>query len=128
MIDRLRLTAGAKQQLITLKRRTGIEHYNVLCRHALCLSLANPAPAPDEHLQFANGLEIDWKTFAGDADATYLNLLIMRSLADDGDASAATVRRSLTQHVHRGLSYLVSRQESLLASAMPNKQSNGNAK
>ena len=128
MIDRLRLTAGAKQQLITLKRRTGIEHYNVLCRHALCLSLANPAPAPDEHLQFANGLEIDWKTFAGDADATYLNLLIMRSLADDGDASAATVRRLLTQHVHRGLSYLVSRQESLLASSMPNKQSNGNAK
>ena len=59
MIDRLRLTAGAKQQLITLKRRTGLEHYNVICRHALCASLANPAPAPDEHLQFANGLEIE---------------------------------------------------------------------
>lgn len=122
MIDRLRLTAGAKQQLITLKRRTGIEHYNVLCRHALCLSLANPAPAPDEHLQFANGLEIDWKTFAGDADATYLNLLIVRSLTDDGDASAATVRRSLTQHVHRGLSYLVSRQDSLLLPASTPKE------
>ena len=82
MIDRLRLTASAKQQLITLKRRTGIEHYNVICRHALCASLANTAPAPDEHLQFANGLEIEWKTFTGDADATYLNLLIVRSLAD----------------------------------------------
>lgn len=127
MIDRLRLTAGAKQQLITLKRRTGIEHYNVLCRHALCLSLANPAPPPNEHLQFANGLEIDWKTFAGEADATYLNLLIMRSLADEGEASPPVVRRALTQHVHRGLSYLVSRQESLLASAASIKQSTGNA-
>jgi DNA sulfur modification protein DndE len=120
MIERVRLTAAAKQQLITLKRRTGIEHYNVLCRHALCLSLANPAPAPDEHLQFANGLEIDWRTFSGDADTTYLNLLIMRSLVDEGDASAATVRRTLTQHVHRGLSYLISRQDSLLTSAAPN--------
>lgn len=117
MIDRLRLTAGAKQQLITLKRRTGIEHYNVLCRHALCVSLANPSPAPDEHLQFANGLEIDWKTFAGDADTTYLNLLIMRSLADESDVSPSTVRRILAQHVHRGLSYLISRQGSLLAPA-----------
>lgn len=118
MIDRLRLTAGAKQQLITLKRRTGIEHYNVLCRHAMCLSLANPAPAPDEHLQFANGLEIDWKTFAGDADTTYLNVLVVRSLADEGDASPATVRRTLMQHVHRGLSYLVSRQDSMLVYAV----------
>src|SRR5688572_11659506 len=115
MIDRLRLTASAKQQLITLKRRTGIEHYNVLCRHALCVSLANTAPAPDEHHQFANGLEIEWKTFAGDADSTYLNLLILRSLADEGDAAPASVRRTLVQHVHRGLSYLVSRQGSLLA-------------
>lgn len=122
MIASLRLTAAAKQQLITLKRRTGIEHYNVLCRHALCLSLANPAPAPDEHLQFAGGLEIDWKTFAGDADATYLNLLIVRSLADESEASAPAVRRILTQHVHRGLSYLVSRQESLLASGISAKQ------
>jgi len=128
MIDRLRLSPAAKQQLITLKRRTGIEHYNVLCRHALCLSLANPAPAPDEHLQLANGVEIDWKTFAGDADTTYLNLLILRSLADAGDASAATVRRTLAQHVHRGLSYLVSRQDSLPISSASSKTSKGDTK
>jgi DNA sulfur modification protein DndE len=128
MIDRLRLTAGAKQQLITLKRRTGLEHYNVICRHALCASLANPAPAPDEHLQFANGLEIEWKTFAGEADATYLNLLIVRSIADEGDASPATVRRTLSQHVHRGLSYLVSRQDSLLAPSAESRQTNADGK
>jgi DNA sulfur modification protein DndE len=128
MIDRLRLTAGAKQQLTTLKRRTGIEHYNVICRHALCASLANPAPAPDEHLQFANGLEIEWRTFAGDADTTYLNLLIVRSLADEGDASPATLRRTLSQHVHRGLSYLVSRQDSLLTPSPTTKPSNGEVK
>ncbi|WP_435947067.1 DndE family protein [Dryocola sp. BD586] len=31
-IDNVRLSEKAKQQLITLKRRTGIENWNVLCR------------------------------------------------------------------------------------------------
>ena len=117
MIDRVKLSASAKQQLITLKRRTGIEHYNVICRHALCASLANDSRIPPENVQFSGGIEIDWRTFAGEAEATYLNLLIARALMDEGDCSAATVRNTLSSHVHRGLSYLVSRHDSLLAAA-----------
>lgn len=113
-IDRVRLSASARQHLITLKRRTGVEHYNVLCRHALCASLANPSPAPDENIQFSGGLEIDWKTFAGEAEATYLNLLIIRCQTDEGECSGDAVRRTLTRHVHRGLSYLISRHDALL--------------
>jgi DNA sulfur modification protein DndE len=109
MIDRVKLSATAKQQLITLKRRTGIEHYNVICRHALCTSLANKSSVPTENMQFAGGLEIDWKIFAGEAEATYLNLVIARCLADEGQCTADLVRRTVTQHVHRGLSYLTSK-------------------
>lgn len=114
IIDRVRLSAAAKQQLITLKRRTGIEHYNVICRHALCASLANVSPAPPEALQFSGGIEIDWKIFAGDAESTYLNLLIVRARVDHGESSPQAIRQVLTSHVHRGLSYLVTRQDSLL--------------
>lgn len=114
MIDRVRLSAAAKQQLITLKRRTGIEHYNVICRHALAASLANTSRAPTETILFTGGLEIDWRTFAGDAEATYLNLLITRAIADGVPVTASGVRQLLTQHVHRGLSYLVSRKDSLM--------------
>ncbi|MEB4734089.1 DndE family protein, partial [Burkholderia contaminans] len=35
VIERVKLTSIAKNQLIALKRKTGIEHNNVLCRHAL---------------------------------------------------------------------------------------------
>ncbi len=115
MIDRVRLSAAAKQHLITLKRRTGIEHYNVICRHALCASLANESRVPPEVMQFSGGIEIDWRTFAGDAEATYLNLLISRTLIDEGECGPAAVRQSLTLHLHRGLSYLVSRQDTLTA-------------
>ena len=111
MIDRVRLSAAARQQLVTLKRRTGIEHYNVICRHALCSSLANPSPVPSEKHQMSAGIEIDWKVFAGSAEDTYLNLLITRTLVDLGSATLDQVRDQLSAHVHRGLSYLISKNE-----------------
>lgn len=113
LIERVRLSAVAKQQLSTLKRRTGIEHYNVICRHALCASLANSTQVPDETLQFSGGIEIEWKTFAGEAESTLLNLLIVRAVDEEGEVSAASVRRVLQAHVHRGLAYLVSEPNSL---------------
>ena len=112
MIERVKLTAAAKQQLITLKRRTGIEHYNTICRHALVLSLANPAIAPVENLQFANGLEIDWDIFTGGYSDTYLNLLAIRAMQDTDGCTASQVRQTLTSHIHRGLSYLASKKDS----------------
>lgn len=108
MIERVKLTATAKQQLVTLKRRTGIEHYNVICRHALMTSLGSNKPLPAEALNFSGGLEIDWKVFAGDAADTYLNLLCMRAKKDKGEVSPDAVKATLTSHVHRGLSLLVS--------------------
>lgn len=108
MIERVKLTATAKQQLITLKRRTGIEHNNVLCRHALMTSLGSENALPVEALNFNGGLEIDWKVFAGDAADTYLNLLAMRALEDKGEVNQDTVRATLISHLHRGLSLLVS--------------------
>jgi DNA sulfur modification protein DndE len=113
LIERVKLTATAKQQLSTLKRRTGIEHYNVIGRHALCASLANKTKVPAEALQFTGGLEIDWKTFAGEAEATLTNLLILRAITEEGDAGALAVRKVLHAHLHRGLGYLASDPNSL---------------
>lgn len=118
LIERVKLTAAAKQQLSTLKRRTGIEHYNVIGRHALCASLDNKTKVPNEVLQFSGGLEIEWKTFAGDAEATLTNMLIMRALRDDGDASPGAIRKALHAHLHRGLGYLASDPDSLQADVL----------
>jgi DNA sulfur modification protein DndE len=119
LIERVRLSAAAKQQLSTLKRRTGIEHYNVLCRHAVCASIANPTKVPEESLQYSGGLEIEWKTFAGDSEATLTNLLIVRALEEEGVASPIAVRKILQAHIHRGLSYLVSNSNSLYSEEHP---------
>ncbi|CAM2341017.1 DNA sulfur modification protein DndE [Burkholderia vietnamiensis] len=111
VIERVKLTAIAKNQLIALKRKTGIEHNNVLCRHALCLSLANPSIPPEESFNFTGGLEIDWRTFTGGNEGVYQNLMVVRLLRDQVQPTPNLIKQTLTLHVHRGLSYLASRRE-----------------
>lgn len=111
MIDRLRLSASAKNQLVTLKRRTGIEHYNVICRHALCLSLANPSVPPDETYGTVSGVEIDWRTFTGGQEILYLNLLAARLASENTPVTAESLRLAALRHVHRGLAYLAGRRD-----------------
>lgn len=111
MIDRLRLTPAAKNQLSALKRKTGIDHNNALCRHAFCLSLANPSQPPTERHNFVGGIEIDFRTFTGGYESLYINLLATRLSEDGLPVSPETLREALVLHVHRGLSYLASRRE-----------------
>lgn len=110
-MERVKLTATAKNQLVTLKRRTGIEHNNAICRHALCISLANPSVPPEENFVYSGGLEIEWRTFTGGQDELYTNLLIIRLLSEGKTITEDAIRFMLQLHVHRGLSYLMSRRE-----------------
>ncbi len=74
-IDIIRLSEKQKQQLIVLKRKTGIENWNVLCRWALCMSLADPTIPPKEDIPSDSNVEMSWKTFAGEYADVYLALL-----------------------------------------------------
>ncbi|MFZ6654765.1 DNA sulfur modification protein DndE [Undibacterium sp. TJN19] len=111
MIDRLRISAAGKNQLISLKRKTGIEHYNVLCRYALCLSLANPSSPPNENYNYSGGIDIDWRTLTGGNEALYTNLLLLRISNDNVLINEEGLRQILASHIHRGLSYLSSRND-----------------
>ncbi|MHB1758157.1 MAG: DNA sulfur modification protein DndE [Leptospirillum sp.] len=124
MIDRIRLTAAARSQLISLKRFTGIEHYNVLCRHALCLSLARPTVPPKEDYNFANGLDMDLRTLTGGNENLYLNLVRFRAIKDGIDLDEQSVRDYLIRHIHRGLSYLSNLKDKNSPEFIANKISN----
>lgn len=119
-MERIKLNAAARNQLATIKRRTGIEHNNAICRHALCISLANPSIPPDETFSFGGGIEIDWRTLSGGQDALYYNLLAVRLLSEGKFVSADSIRQTFVLHVHRGLSYLVSRRDDDLLLEMAN--------
>ena len=111
MPDALRLDATAKQRLMTLKRRTGIGTWNVLCRWAFCLSLS--IPLPDHQASRSDfdppELEIPWHIFAGRFDFAYQALLYDECIRRDVSLEKKFLGAMLREHVERGLGYLISK-------------------
>lgn len=109
-LNTLRISTTGREQLILLKRYTQIETWNVLCRWALCTSLADPTPPSRAPLDAPSNIELSWAVFAG-ALAEPLNLLIRDRARRDGldPADERALAEELTRHVHRGLAALASR-------------------
>lgn len=107
MIEHIRLSEKAKQQLIVIKRRTGIDNWNVLCRWALCLSLAEESIPPFEDIQTDSSVEMTWKTFSGEINKELEALIIMRHANDIRASKNIDLYSFVKIHIHRGISYLM---------------------
>lgn len=123
-IDSVRLNQRAKDQLITLKRRTGIRNWNVLCRWALCTSLAESSVPPEIEPQGETAVEMTWRTFAGEQSALYEALIMQRCIAEERELSDTVAQQQLHAHICRGIGYLagnpeVSSIDTLVRSASP---------
>lgn len=106
-MDSFKLSKKAKDQMITLKRRTGLENWNVLCRWAFCVSLAEPSVPRDDRIPTDSNVEMTWRTFAGENEQIYLELLRQRCIEDGHEPNDANMMKVFRMHVHRGISYLV---------------------
>lgn len=106
-IEYIRLSRAARDQLITLKRRTGIMHWNVLCRWAFCRSLAEAALPPAARLPADSNVEMTWKVFAGAHGDELWALLRQRCHADGLPLDDDTLATQFRLHLHRGIGYLV---------------------
>ena len=105
-IESIRLSEKAKLQLITMKRRTGIANWNVLCRWAFCLSIEQPSKPPEESIPSDSSVQMMWRTFAGQMDEVYWGLLLMRAEIDGIEADKSSLSHYFRLHLHRGISYL----------------------
>ncbi|WP_448203531.1 DNA sulfur modification protein DndE [Azospirillum sp. sgz302134] len=105
-VEHIRLSRQAREQLIRLKRHTGIEHWNVLCRWAFCVSLAEPSIPPAAKIPADSNVEMSWRTFGGRYADLYLALMRQRCHQDGFDIDDETVAQQFRLHLHRGISYL----------------------
>ena len=105
-IDSFRLSEKAKTQLTKLKAKTGITQWNILCRWAFCLSLKEETIPPNEDIATNSNIEMTWKTFGGERQDLYYALLKQRLIIDGIDLSEKNVVTYFKLHLHRGISYL----------------------
>lgn len=105
-LERIRLSLTAKEQLTKLKRVTKIENWNILCRWALCRSLAestipSPVPIPSD-----SNVEMTWQVFGGEMCDLLLLALKQRCHNDHLGTDPETLATQFRLHLHRGISYL----------------------
>jgi DNA sulfur modification protein DndE len=125
-IESVRISEKGKNQLSTLKRRTGIPTWNILCRWAFCISVGENTPPRQDESTGEHPIEMTWKTFAGEHDKLYLALLKNRCRKDGLELDGPTLSRQLRLHIHRGIGYLVGDPNLQSIADLLEKSMNGN--
>ena len=105
-IETVRISEKAKIYLLALKRKTGIQNWNVICRWAFCVSLKDPSIPPNEKLQTDSSIEMTWKIFGGVNADVYLALLKQRCKQDGFKVTTKILNEQFKKHLHRGIADL----------------------
>ena len=111
VIEHIQLSQQAKDQLIRLKRLTGIGSWNVLCRWGLCVSLAEPSVPPIKKIPSDSNVEMSWRVFVGSHGGLYYALIKERCVRDGLSIDNGTLAQQFRLHLHRGISYLAGNKE-----------------
>ena len=107
-IDRIRLSQTAKDHLTKLKRVTKIDQWNILCRWALCRSLAEPTIPSLVPIPADSNVEMSWRVFGGEMSDILLIALTQRCYNDNLGTERETLATQFRLHLHRGIGYLAS--------------------
>lgn len=105
-VEHIRLSQQARDQLIKVKRWTGIQNWNTLCRWAFCLSLAEPGVPPPCRILADSSVDMTWKVFGGAYSDVYLALLKERCHRDGLEINDEVLATQFRLHLHRGIGYL----------------------
>lgn len=107
IVETVRISQQGRDQLIKLKRITGIQNWNILCRWALCTSLAEKSIPPQTKIITDSPIEIAWKTFTGEGmEEIYEALIKQRCTNDKLELSKESLAEQFKLHLHRGLGYI----------------------
>ena len=109
-VDRIRLSQSAKDQLIKLKRITKIEQWNILCRWALCRSLAEPTRPSPIPIPADSNVEMTWPVFSGNLEDALIIALRQRCKNDNLELTTEVLANQFRLHLHRGIAYLSAEQ------------------
>jgi len=106
-VEHVRVSARSKDIMIKIKRNTGLEHWNEICRIALCRSLTNTTP-PSKHDKFADSsIDIEWKTFAGVYSDELASITLLKAKTDGVDISRKeAIAEYFRDHLERGIASL----------------------
>jgi DNA sulfur modification protein DndE len=103
-VEHVRVSAKSKDILIKIKRNTGLEHWNEICRIALCRSLTNPTLPTKLDKTGESAIDIEWKTFAGIYQQELAALVYLKAFKDNIDIqNRDNMADYFKNHLERGI-------------------------
>lgn len=106
-VEHVRVSIRSKEILIKIKRRTGLEHWNEICRIALCRSLANPTQPHTLDKTSESSIDIEWKTLTGCFQNELIALVLLRAKKDGVNLSKKdAISDYFRMHLERGINSL----------------------
>ena len=106
-VETIRLVESDRDILLRLKRTTRIRNWNILCRWAFCISLADESQTSVDPQGQDSGVEMSWRVFGGQQSDIYWALLIQRMINDGLPTDDESLNRYCYRHLHRGIGSLV---------------------
>lgn len=110
-VENVRVSRRGRDQLIKIRRVTGIENWNVICRWAFCASLREPSVPPVVDKEGEAAVELSWRTFAGEHSDVFAAAHLLRFRADKKSGDKTDISESFRRHLYRGLNFLDARLE-----------------
>jgi DNA sulfur modification protein DndE len=105
-IERVRISQSARDQLIKLKRLTKIDQWNILCRWALCRSLAESTIPSPVAIPADSNVEMTWQVFSGNLSDFLIIALRQRCHNDGLKLDKEILANQFRLHLHRGIGYM----------------------
>lgn len=106
IIKQIKLSSVSKDRLGRLKGKTGIKNWNILCRWALCYSLAENTMPTDIPIIADSNVEMSWYTFGGEYSDIYEALVIAWCKKMGLPIEEETLSKYFKLHVERGIAHL----------------------
>lgn len=110
-VESIRVSRRGRDQLIKIRRATGIENWNVICRWAFCASLREPSVPPQVDKEGDNPVELTWRIFAGEHSDVLIAAHIIRRELDKKHGDKTEPAENFRRHLYRGLNFLDARLE-----------------
>lgn len=102
-VERVKVSKEGKEILIRVKRKSGLQHWNEICRIALCCSLREKNRPPKRNITKDSNIEMDWKTFAGKYDHEFKSMINLKAHKDGISLSNNSFSEYFREHLERGI-------------------------
>lgn len=109
IIKQIKLSQKEKEKLIRIKGKTGIESWNVICRWALCLSIADKSVPFGPDVPSDSNVEMSWSTFGGEYQELYDAVFRERCIEDGIENDPIQIAKHFRLHLQRGINALAAK-------------------